>query len=52
MKVLVAPMCIGLVDDQKQPIIDITQEPWISMKNQNKIKPLNHDLCNEVVRPL
>jgi hypothetical protein len=48
MKVLVA-MCIGLVDDQKQPIIDITQEPWISMKNQNKIKPLNPDLCNEVV---
>ena len=38
-KVLVA-MCIGLVNDQKQPIMDITQEPWISMKNQNKIKPL------------
>ncbi len=42
-------MCIGLVNDQKQPIIDITQEPWISMKNQNTIKPLNPDLCNEVV---
>ena len=48
-KVLVA-MCIGLVNDQKQPIMDITQEPWISMKNQNKIKPLNPDLSNEVVR--
>jgi hypothetical protein len=48
-KVLVA-MCIGLVNDQKQPIIDITQEPWISMKTHNKIKPLNPDLCNEVVR--
>jgi hypothetical protein len=48
-KVLVA-MCIGLVNDQKQPIMDITQEPWISMKNQNKIKPLNPYLSNEVVR--
>ena len=49
MKVLLA-MCIGLVDDQKRSIIDTTQEPWISMKNQNKIKPLNPDLCNDVVR--
>jgi hypothetical protein len=48
-KVLVA-MCIGLLNDQKQRIIDIAQEPWISMKNQNKIKPLNPDFCNEVVR--
>ena len=31
-KILVA-MCIGLVNDQKQLIIDITQKPWISMKN-------------------
>ena len=49
MKVLVA-MCVGLVNDQNLHIIDITQEPWISMKKQTQIKPLNPDLCDEIVR--
>ena len=48
MKVIVA-MCVGLMNDQNLPIIDVTQEPWISMKKQTKIKPLNPDLCDEIV---
>ena len=50
-KVLVA-MCIGLMDNGgKNPLIDITQHPWMVLgKKKNNFKPLNPDLIAEIDR--
>jgi hypothetical protein len=47
-KVLVT-LCIGLVDKNNLPLIDIESPPW-SKENKQTIKPSNVDLVTEVLR--
>mmetsp|Transcript_12892 Transcript_12892/g.24210 ORF Transcript_12892/g.24210 Transcript_12892/m.24210 type:complete len:518 (+) Transcript_12892:68-1621(+) len=49
-KMMLCVLCIGLMSDSGDPIMDISREPWNSIRPKSDIKPKGKDLVNEVLR--
>lgn len=49
-KITLAVLCIGLMDDSGDPLMDISRDPWSSIRPKSDIKPKGKDLVNEILR--